>query len=109
MVYRGAVLSSGKAERTLIISSFVEPISENIRIEVQSSKSQNQLEGQGSMGEINFSWTAIVAVQAKAPERINASTGELDTGNKTFQLWNISLQLQLGSASRSYEFNEFSW
>jgi len=109
VVYRGALLSSGKAERTLLFSSFVEPISEQIRIQVQSSVNQEQLEDQGTMGSISYDWSALVVYKAKAPEQFNLDTGELDKGKKTFLMWNITLHLQLGSATRQYEFSEVSW
>ncbi len=108
MVYRGALLSSNKAERTLQYSSLVEPISEQIRLQLQSS-TNNELQGQGSMGVINFTWSARQAFQAKAPALLDAESGELSQGNKTFRLWHITLTLQLKTSSREYHFSEVSW
>ena len=108
MVYRGAVLSSHKAERSLKIASMVEPISEQIRLHIQSS-SGAESQGQGTMGAINFSWNAIQTSQAKAPESLDGESGNITQGNKTFRLWHITLELKLNKATRHYSFSEVSW
>ncbi|MFT5814555.1 MAG: Tfp pilus assembly protein PilV [Psychroserpens sp.] len=108
MVYRGALLSSNKAERTLQFSSLVEPISEQIRLQLQSS-TNNELQGKGSMGAITFTWLARQGFQAKAPALYDAESGELTQKGKTFRLWHITVKLQLKKATREYQFSEVSW
>lgn len=108
MVYRGALLSSHKAERSLQFSSLVEPISEQIRLNLQSS-TNNEVQGQGSMGAVTFNWNAIKAFQAKAPPLVDAERSVVTQGEKTFKLWDITLELQLETATRDYHFSEVSW
>lgn len=108
MVYRGALLSSHKAERSLLFSSLVEPISEEVRLTLQSS-TVNEVQGQGSMGEITFNWSAIEVFQAKIPPLVDAERGISTQGSKVFRLWDITLELQLNSATRNYYFSEISW
>jgi prepilin-type N-terminal cleavage/methylation domain-containing protein len=109
MVYRGALLSSNKAERTLVFSSLVAPISEQVRIQITSSKDQLEMRGSGNMGELTFSWHAISTYQSKMPEQFNAFMGEVDSGDKVFKLWQVTMQLQIKSATRQYQFSEISW
>jgi len=108
MVYRGALLSSNKAERTLKFSSMVEPISEQIRLQLQSS-TNNEFQGQGSMGEVTFKWVAEQEFSKKAPALLDAEAGSLTQGSKIFRLWHVSLTLQLNNATREYYFKEVSW
>jgi prepilin-type N-terminal cleavage/methylation domain-containing protein len=108
MVYRGALLSSHKAERSLKFSSLVEPISEHIRLTLQSPIN-NEVQGQGSMGAITYNWSATEAFQGKAPPSFDAEQGSVTQGEKTFKLWDVTLELQLKTASRSYYFSEVSW
>ncbi|PCH94203.1 MAG: hypothetical protein COB83_12275 [Gammaproteobacteria bacterium] len=108
MVYRGAVLSSHKAERALQFSSLVDPISEQIRLQLQSS-ANNELQGQGNMGAVTFNWLAIQAFQAKAPALLDAESGDISLGNKTFRLWHVTLELKLKNTVRNYQFSEVSW
>lgn len=108
LVYRGALISSHKAERALKFSSLVEPISENIKLQLQSS-TNSERQGQGTMGEINYNWHATQTFQAKSPPSADAESGNISQGNKTFRLWDITLNLELKSASRQYHFSEVSW
>lgn len=108
VVYRGALLSSNKAERTLQFSSLVEPISEQVRLQLQSS-TNNELQGQGSMGQITFNWLAKKEFESKAPALLDAEKGDFTQGNKVFKLWHITLKLQLKNATREYHFNEVTW
>ena len=109
MVYRGSMLSSFKAERALKFAALVDPIAENIRLEIQDSLSETQLSGQGTMGEITYSWNAVTIQQAKAPLIFDAELGELSSGNKVYTLWGITMQLKLNTAVREYQFNEVTW
>ncbi|SEK47163.1 prepilin-type N-terminal cleavage/methylation domain-containing protein [Colwellia chukchiensis] len=109
MVYRGALLSSFKAERVLTFSAFVAPIAEQISMEIKAEKKEEQLQGSGTMGQLSFTWHASVNQQSKAPEQFNAGSGQMDSGNKTFKLWQVTMQLQLKNAVRNYQFNEISW
>ncbi|MFT5813626.1 MAG: prepilin-type N-terminal cleavage/methylation domain-containing protein [Psychroserpens sp.] len=108
MVYRGAMLSSGKAERALLFSSFIAPVSESIRMQLQSS-TLNKTNGQGSMGKITFNWTAIQTFQAQTPLSIDAENGLVNQSGKTFSLWDVTLQLQLNNTTREYTFSKVTW
>ncbi|MFT5812273.1 MAG: prepilin-type N-terminal cleavage/methylation domain-containing protein [Psychroserpens sp.] len=109
MVYRGALLSSFKAERVLSFSALVDPIAEQISTQINAAEQVNQLQGSGAMGQLTFSWQAVVSHQSKTPEMFNVGTGEMDSGDKTFKLWQVNMQLQLKNATREYQFNEMSW
>lgn len=108
MVYRGALLSSHKAERTLQFSALVEPISEQIRFQLQSS-TNNEHQGQGSMGKVSFKWLAQQKFASKAPAQLDEEIGEFTQDNKIFTLWHISLTLQAKNTTREYYFYEVSW
>lgn len=108
IIYRGALLSSSKAERALQLSSMVVPVSEQIRIKLQSP-SNNEYQGQGMMGAVSFVWSAEQAFQSNTPVSFDNETGVIISNNKMIRLWHIHLQLQLGKTSRQYFFNEVSW
>ncbi|WP_448246059.1 PilW family protein [Thalassotalea agariperforans] len=109
MVYRGAMLSSFKAERTLKFVALVAPITENIRLEIKDSLSQTQLSGKGTMGEITYSWNAVTIQQAKAPLIFDAALDELSSGDKVYKLWAVTMELKLKTAVREYQFSEVTW
>jgi len=109
MVYRGALLSSYKAERVLTFSALIGPVSEQVRAQIQLGSKESELQGQGEMGQITYSWTATQIQSGKAPERLDVLTGTLKTSITTFKLWDVSIDLQLKTAKRQYYFNEVTW
>ncbi|MDO6426497.1 prepilin-type N-terminal cleavage/methylation domain-containing protein [Thalassotalea sp. 1_MG-2023] len=109
LVYRGALLSSGKAERTLLFTAAVEPITESIRANIQATKQTDMVDGQGTWGTVIYSWVATPAYVAAPPERINMASGELEKSINQFVLWNVELELKIDNALRVYHFNEVSW
>jgi Tfp pilus assembly protein PilV len=108
MVYRGALLSSHKAERTLQFSALVVPISEQIRFQIQSS-TNNAQQGQGSMGAVTYKWVAQQEFASQAPPLLDAESGGVSQSNNIFTLWHVSLTLQLKTTTREYYFYEVSW
>lgn len=108
MVYRGAMLSSSKAERTLYFSSFIEPISERVRIQLQAEPNIEK-QGQGSMGEVTYNWHAIQTFQGQAPASIDGESGLTIQNNKVFRLWDVKLKLKLKNATREYSFSKVTW
>lgn len=109
MVYRGALLSSHKAERVLTFSSLIGPVSEQVKDIIHQSSKESELQGQGKMGPLTYSWTATQIKSGKAPERFDAITGTLKTSKVTFTLWDVSVNLQLKTATRQYYFSEVTW
>lgn len=109
MVYRGAMLSSHKSERVLKFTTVIEPIAQKIRIQIQSPSDQGGFNGNGVMGDITYSWSATKAQESKAPLVFDLELGEVSSGNKTYSLWDITLELKANGASRQYQFNEVSW
>lgn len=109
MVYRGALLSSFKAEQVLRFSSMVEPISEQIRSQIKDASGEGDKQGNGAMGELTYHWSATVSQQGTAPEQFNFESGEVEAGKVTFYLWHIELQLQFKTATRQYQFTEVTW
>ena len=108
LVYRGALLSSNKAERSLRFIALVEPISEQIRFQLRTAN-QASLNGSGSMGEVNYEWSASHLAQGQSLAVVDSETGAATTNGRAFYLWTINLELKLGNARRNFEFNEVSW
>jgi type II secretory pathway pseudopilin PulG len=109
LVYRGAVLSSNKAERSLRFVALVEPICEQIRIQVRNSTGQGKLQGEGTMGEVTYTWSADESEKVTEPDYFDADQGEFITGSRSFSLWTIRLDLKYGNSSHPYQFEELSW
>lgn len=109
MIYRGAMLSSSKAERMLTFSTYRPIIREQINSDLNNSGIAASLQNNGVLGEVSYSWEAMPELSSKTVERLNASSGELESGVKTYVLWNVTLNMTLGKTTRVYEFQEMTW
>ena len=105
LVYRGALLSSAKAEASLIMSAAVPSIRILITESIRQNSHINDHYGSGSFGELDYQWVATLAYEGQ-PSII----AQEDAGIKfRYYLWDIDLQLNQGSARRNYQFREVSW
>tara|TARA_B110000208_G_scaffold191706_1_gene259682 strand:+ start:59 stop:484 length:426 start_codon:yes stop_codon:yes gene_type:complete len=112
LVYQGALLSSGKAEQSLIFATAVSPIrrivSEYIHAKV-SLKETNQvaIEGEGVYGALRYQWVATVS-HIGIPQEIFRESGYLGADFR-YLLWDIELKLQGSNMQRNYKFSEVTW
>ena len=109
MVYRGAILSSEKAERSVRISSSVNAIKQLVAQQLHASQNAQSLTGNGTMGKIGYQWHAEKTAQALEPDTFDPDSGGFVTGKRSFALWTVSLDIYYQSTRRQYQFSEVSW
>ena len=80
-----------------------------VRLQLRQNTEQVNLQGQGQMGEITYIWNGALLDEGKAPERFNVQTGELEEGKDIIRLWQVTIELRLKTAKRSYQYNEVTW
>jgi len=100
-VYRGALLSSGKAEQVL---SMTGPIP-SIRIIISDMVIEGGARsGEGSYGDLEYAWSATLAYEGQP------SLAVLEEMPKArYFLWDIDLKVMKGNLVRHYNFRELSW
>ena len=106
LVYRGALLSSAKAEQSLSVVASVPSIRAIISEKFHRSVSEGIYFGSGVFGSVNFSWVATLRLEAE-PNRIFADDSGLDAEFR-YSLWDVELTLTKGSLIRRYSFSEVS-
>jgi len=100
-VYRGALLSSSKAEQVL---SMTGPIP-SIRIIISDAVIEGGARsGEGSYGGLDYAWAATLAYQGRPSLAILE-----ETPNTKFFLWDINVKVTKGNLVRDYNFRELSW
>jgi hypothetical protein len=107
LVYRGALLSSGKAESSLEMSSAVTPIRKIITDGFHDGNFAELKQGKGTYGKVSYDWQASLMLTGQPPAIVQEERGFGE--DITYYLWTITVQLQLGSRSRSFKFSEISW
>ena len=107
MVYRGALLSSSKAEQSLQMSAAVLPVRQIITTGFREADFAEQRSGEGQYGNVVFLWTASL-VQIGRPPSVVQEDMSMD-GEIEYFLWRVNMRLTLGSVCRQYTFSEVSW
>jgi len=111
LIYRGATLSSHKAERSIYINGLVPLIIDEIQYQVRL-KGQGEmvsLNGNEKMGEANYEWSAEVIEFRAAPPKQLAEAGLSEEQSRRYKLWQINLNASYKDYERNYRYVEFSW
>jgi len=111
LVYRSALLSSNKAQQVLAITGYLPIIIDNITHELhqQDTGMQNSLQGGGISMQVAYNWQARLIQAKSALTRIDFFTGQAVTQPARYRLWQVEIELTLGSSSRRYEYEELSY
>ena len=112
-VYRGAILSSSKAERSLSLVAEVPQLRPLITQEIQASSGESYIERSGVIGEISFQWRAepVIKGRAYSPENedMDSPFYRSGRGSTLLYLWVVDLTVSMEGMQRSYQFEELSW
>ncbi|WP_394200800.1 type II secretion system protein [Shewanella waksmanii] len=111
LIYRGATLSSHKAERSIYINGLVPVMTDAIQLEIRQKgqASIDKLSGSGKMGEAAYSWKAEMIDFQAAPPQMLAEAGLAVEQNNRFKLWQVELDANYKDYDRQYRYVEFSW
>jgi hypothetical protein len=100
-IYRGALLSSGKAEQAL---SMTGPVP-SIRVMISDALVEDgRRSGEGSYGDLDYAWKATLAYEGRPSLAVLE-----ETPKAKYFLWNIALTVTRGGLIRQYGFREVSW
>ena len=105
LVYRGALISSGKAEKVLVIASAVPSIRVLITESFRQSSFAEAHERAGLFGDLEYQWTANLAQIGRPTDIIQRDVG----GELRYFLWDVELTVRYRDAVRNYHFREVSW
>ncbi|MDC0052690.1 prepilin-type N-terminal cleavage/methylation domain-containing protein [Gammaproteobacteria bacterium] len=107
LIYKGALLSSGKAERSLAISAAAPAIRRLVTEQVRNIGVANNSLGDGRYGDIEYRWEAALISIGK-PSLALVELNDLED-TQVYSLWNVELSLQKGPLVKNYNFTEISW
>ena len=107
MVYRGALLTSSKAEKSLDISAVVIPVRQLISDQVRQTSHLESSFGEGSYGEVTYRWKSSRTHVGYPSPILMEDTGLIN--DLKYYLVQVDVQFQLGSSKRDYQFKELAW
>ncbi len=111
MVYRGAFLSSDKADKHINITGVLPSVLAVIRDEVRQlgNSDLERLSGQGSAWDVRYQWSATLVDFQSAPEKFDSESESFIVPDKKYKLWQVELTLERNSLIKDYVFKELSW
>jgi len=107
LVFRGAILSTDKAEESVIGSSVARLAANQISAEIRSNHAKSSLSGSGIALGANYSWQAQVISVAKPPARFEGT--ELTQADHRLKKWQVSFQITYQDSSSNFQYEELSW
>jgi prepilin-type N-terminal cleavage/methylation domain-containing protein len=111
LVYRGAVLSSRKAEQSLYVNTVLPLVMDDVKqaIHNRGQGDNMSLNANGSMAEVNFEWKADVTDYRPAPPEVIAEAGISKEQPNRFKLWQVELTITYKEYKRQFRYLEFRW
>jgi Tfp pilus assembly protein PilV len=107
MVYRGAVLSSDKADSSMSVSASAPSIRRLVTAELRASEQEYDRSGFGQFGAMDYSWQAKTVYQGRPSLEILEVNGSGDVVE--YFLWEVELTIRKKNLTRKYSFTELSW
>lgn len=111
MVYRGAFLSSEKANSHIVISGVLPSVLSTIKntIRQQGNLSNTQLSAKNATWDVDYQWQAQLIANKGAPQKLDPFTHQLTIQPLKYKLWKVTLTLTYKNLTKQYQFNELSW
>ena len=111
MVYRGAFLSSERANKHVNVTAVLPAILAIIKneIQIQSNSTEVTLNNKSSAWAVNYHWQASLLAFKTAPPLFDVDSGKMSTPPKKYKLWLVNLTLESNGLTKRFQFNEYSW
>lgn len=106
LVYRGALLSSGKAEKSLSVSVTVLPIRQIISDGFRNGNFSELGQGTGAYGAFDYEWQATLSYVGLPPVVVQEDSGL--ASELRYYLWDIQLIIKRAEDVRQFQFKELS-
>jgi len=110
LIYRGAVLSSTKAESAVIINGSLPAIINLVQAQIQSDMQaeKTQISGEDSFGKVNYQWRArLLSAKGALPRYVPG--GSPVEQPKRYKLWGVELQIHYQGSTREFSYRDYSF
>lgn len=104
LIYRGAILSSAKAEEALSVTAAIPSIRVLIAESFQENVKRGSRTGEGTFGDVIYRWKATVSIEGR-PSAVFQEDSGLSYPIK-YLLWDIEFSATKNGYSRQYRFTE---
>lgn len=111
LIYRGAMLSSQKAEQTIVLNGYLPFAIEQIEEQMRQQKHANQtsLQGSGRILDSSYSWQAKQLIAKSPLPRLGGGSNELIEQPARFKLWQVDLTLKYLNKEKVFTYKELTF
>jgi len=111
MIYRGAFISSQKANDHIKITGVLPSVLSTVRYNLrqQGNSPLTEINDQGNTWDVSYQWQAELLEYKSAPDRFDVDNGKFITPQKKYKLWQVTLILKNNGLSKKYKYKELSW
>ncbi|WP_281247157.1 PulJ/GspJ family protein [Pseudoalteromonas denitrificans] len=111
MVYRGAYISSDKADGHINITGVLPAVLATIRDDIRAQGNSNltELKSEANMWDVNYQWQASLLQHKSPPKKYDLDSGSFMVPAKKYKLWQVDLTLKRNNLVKQYQFKELSW
>jgi len=111
MIYRGAFISSEKANKHINISGVLPSILATIREDIrqQGNSTRTDLKNESTAWQVSYRWQASLVGYKAAPPFFYPDIGKMSNPPQKFKLWSVQLILEYSGLTKHYQFHELSW
>lgn len=111
MVYRGAFLSSEKANAHIMINGVLPAVLSTIQADIKElgATGQTSITQKAKIWDVDYNWQATIVQSKKAPKKLDIDSGKFIHSKKEYQLWQVNLTFSYKTTQKQYQFSELSW
>lgn len=109
MSFSNARSSSEKAANTLKMLAPVPIILDTVREQIRSQVQSDNISGDGILDGIHYRWSAELEVAGAPPANFDVEQGIAVTYKARYKLYQVSLTVESGRLSETYQFKELAW
>ncbi|WPU34598.1 prepilin-type N-terminal cleavage/methylation domain-containing protein [Pseudoalteromonas piscicida] len=113
MIYRGALVSSEKAQSHVAMAAKIPAILHQAQKQIRAAEfNSTQLSDQTTLGQVSYEWQAntISKKEIRGNNRAkNESMIEQNLDYNEYKLWRVNLTVKFKGAQEQFEFYEVSW
>jgi type II secretory pathway pseudopilin PulG len=110
LIFKGALISSEKAERTAVFSSAIPYLLDGVRQDIRGgNQAELSRRGEGRWLQIDYQWHADLLRSDAPPALIDPESGSEANFPARFKLWNVELTVEIKGYQKHYTYREVSW
>lgn len=109
LIYRGAIISSIKAEQSIQINGYFPLIMKDIKQHIIMNSERKELSANGKLATLSYEWKAAVLLNGSAPSKYSPEERRIIVQPARYKVWQVSVIAKLEKYEKSYMYLEMSW